>query len=132
VDDGAVFYLNGAEVGRFAADGHGLQHHPGGHASEPALDVLMFQTGALLKRRQRAGRRGASDDVLRPGSKQRRRVRHVAGGLKSETNVAILTVVLNEVLAKNLSVTNAGDTNVTDWVELYNPSAGSLTFPTSV
>jgi hypothetical protein len=47
-------------------------------------------------------------------------------GIKSQTNIVIQGVVLNEVLARNLSVPVPGTTNLTDWAELYNPSSRSL------
>src|SRR4030095_8118809 len=45
---------------------------------------------------------------------------------RTVTNMVSLNVVLNEVMANNLSITNAGSTNITDWVELYNPSGNTI------
>ena len=127
VDDGAVFYLNGAEVGRLRLTGTVFYNTTTqGSAGEPAMDVLTFPTATLVNgdnvlavevhQQSCCGTGASSDDVFGMSLM----------GLKSQTNVTILGVVLNEVMAKNLSVTNAGDTNVTDWVELYNPSADSV------
>src|SRR6266511_124734 len=38
------------------------------------------------------------------------------------TNLPQVSVVLNEVMANNASITFGAETNVTDWVELFNPS----------
>ncbi|HXJ72377.1 MAG TPA: lamin tail domain-containing protein, partial [Candidatus Dormibacteraeota bacterium] len=45
---------------------------------------------------------------------------------RSVTNSVVFGVVLNEVMANNVTFAEAGGTNLADWVELYNPSTNAF------
>jgi Lamin Tail Domain/CotH kinase protein/Bacterial Ig domain/Immunoglobulin domain/Immunoglobulin I-set domain len=119
VDDGAIFYLNGAEVGnriRMTSGTVTSTTLASSTPNEPAFDTFTIPGSLLLvgdnvmavEVHQNAGN---SSDVL---------FGLALHASRTTTNCSSGGLVLNEVMANNLSVTNAGSTNATDWVELYN------------
>jgi hypothetical protein len=121
LDDGAVFYLNGAEVGRIRVTANPVLFNSlasGSPPTEGALETVNFPVGALVP----------GDNVIAVEVHQQSTgSTDVAFGLslaatRSVTNTLGVSVVLNEVLANNLNVENP-DGRTSDWVELYNPSA---------
>ena len=125
IDDGAVFYLNGTEVGsriRMPAGTIAFNTLASSSPGEPAFDQFSIAGSQLA----------VGDNVLAVEVHQNATSSSdVTFGLgvfatRSVTNCSSLGVVLNEVMANNLSFTNAGGTNATDWVEFYNPAATSI------
>ncbi len=124
-DDGAVFYINGVEAGRFNMPAPPAVISNGTLAST-SHEANVFETTDLSFAALHAGENviavelhqntaGSSDAIF---------------GLRLDaliiTNTAsIAGVKLNEVLANNRSITNA-DGTITDWVELFNPSTGAV------
>jgi hypothetical protein len=128
LDDGAVIYLNGREVAR---PGMG-----GGTIFANTLPITTVQNATV--------------EIVQPGANA---ITNLVQGLnylavevhnnanpdssdlvwalelnvtKSITNEIPVGVTLNEIMARNLSFTNAGGTNLADWVELYNPSTSTI------
>ena len=125
VDDGAVFYLNGTEVGnriRLTSGTVTFTTLASSSPGEPAFDTFTIPGSALL----------AGDNVLAVEVHQNATSSSdILFGLalhatRATTNCSAGGLVLNEVMANNLSITNAGSTNATDWVELYNPGVTNI------
>ncbi|HEX6866575.1 MAG TPA: lamin tail domain-containing protein, partial [Caulobacteraceae bacterium] len=123
VDDGAVFYVNGAEVGRLRmGSGTVTAASLANNAPEPANDTFTFPGAGIV----------AGDNVLAVEVHQTTATSSdVVFGMSmqailSVTNCSLLGLVLNEVMANNQSVTNAVLTNASDWIELFNPTATNI------
>ncbi|HXT41885.1 MAG TPA: lamin tail domain-containing protein [Candidatus Angelobacter sp.] len=130
VDDGAVYYLNGAEVARLRiAAGAVTFATLASNASEPAMDVITFPTNGLVvgdnvmavevHQVSCCGAGTSSDDVFGMS----------LAAVHFTTNIVTQTfgvpLVLNEIMARNRSVTNyAGHT--ADYIEIYNPSTNAV------
>ena len=125
VDDGAVFYLNGAEVGSRIRMGGGTITSTSlatSSPSEPAFDQFTIP-GALLA----VGDNELAVEVHQNSTTSSDIVFGMAlHATRSVTNCSASGLVLNEVMANNLSITNAGSTNASDYVELYNPGSTSV------
>ena len=123
IDDGAVFHVNGSEVGR-----HNLSAGTIGFGTtastvvnallEGPVDVPLnlLQNGANTLAVELHQNNTASADQLF-GLR--------LDGVILTNNPALAGIVLNEVMANNRTFPNS-DGTITDWVELYNPSNGSV------
>jgi hypothetical protein len=130
LDDGGVFYLNGEELHRIripdglvtnATRANGFPPSPDGSDDAVIDESFTFPGSALL-----VGSNVFAVSVHQQSSKSS----DIVFGLALEvaqlvTNCAPSAVIINEVLADNGSLTN-GDGSITDWVELYNPGAASV------
>ena len=125
VDDGAIFYLNGAEVGnriRMTANTVTSTTLANSSPNEPAFDTFTIPGSSLA----------VGDNVMAVEVHQNATSSSdILFGLalhatRATTNCSSGGLVLNEVMANNLSVTNAGGTNATDWVELYNAGTTNM------
>ncbi|HKX61210.1 MAG TPA: lamin tail domain-containing protein, partial [Verrucomicrobiae bacterium] len=124
VDDGAVFYINGAEAGRY---------------NMPAApSVIVNTTPSLVNVEANAGETSLNFSSLVPGDNVIAVEVHQSSagsgdmlfGLRLDAviitnNPAQAGIQINEVLANARSSTNS-DGTITDWVELYNPSNGQV------
>jgi hypothetical protein len=131
VDDGAVYYLNGARVGSLRMPATVTYATPATNQPNEGLpEILFFPTNNLLQgdnvmavevhQVSCCGAGTSSDDVF--GME--------LGAVQSTTNIITTTtigvpVVLNEILARNQSLTNA-DGSTSDWIELFNASTNTL------
>ena len=127
VDDGAVYYLNGVKVGSLRMPtSFTYTTLATNQPNEGVPEILAFPTGSLVtgdnvmavEMHQTAST--SSDDVF--GMQ--------LNAVQSTTNVIPATptgvpVVLNEILARNHSVTNASGATP-DWVELFNTSTNPV------
>src|SRR4030095_10501240 len=119
LDDGAVIYLNGQELLRVRmppgpisaftqAEGPSVNNATLETFTLPGINIPMG-TNVLAVAVQRAA---IASSAITWGM--------ALDASRLSTNSTTLSVVLNEVMANNVTVTNLGGTNVTDWVELYN------------
>ncbi|HMC28454.1 MAG TPA: lamin tail domain-containing protein, partial [Verrucomicrobiae bacterium] len=126
IDDGVLYYLNGAYVG-------GVRIAPGATytttaalGTEGVPDFITFPTSSLLM-----GDNVLAAEVHQNATTSSDDVFGMAlAAVQSTTNIIITStgftpVVLNEILAKNETVTNANG-RLSDWVELYNPFTNSF------
>ncbi len=122
LDDGAVFYLNGAEVNRLRITPNPVlfDTFAVNQPAEGQLETITFPLSSLVQ-----GENTLAVEVHQGTATST----DVAFGMAldvtrtvSFTNTTSILVVLNEVLADNGTLTNL-DGTLTDWVELYNPSA---------
>jgi hypothetical protein len=119
IDDGAVFFLNGQEAGRyFMFDGpvdYGTLARNGGDAvyrGPMDLPVSMLVPGDnVIAVEVHQSSPGSSDVVFGMS----------LDAVIITNNPALAGIKINEVLANARASTNT-DGTVTDWVELYNPS----------
>ena len=127
LDDCAVIYINGAEFYRPRMPAGVITNGSfgsgaAGSNTDADVDELFTIPAALL----RPGLNFIAVEVHQVNATSSDIVWGLAvDAVRSTTNCAPPSVVLNEVLAKNLSYTNADD-SVTDWVELVNPSPSAL------
>jgi hypothetical protein len=127
VDDGAVYYLNGVEVGRLRVTANPVLYTSTGNdqSREGEAEVLIFGTNELL-----VGDNVLAAEVHQVNATSSDDVFGLSlSAIQFSTNIVTRTfdvpVLLNEILASNRSFTNyAGDT--ADYVELYNPSSNSV------
>jgi hypothetical protein len=122
IDDGAVFYLNGTEVGRVRLTANPVLFDTrAGNATDGNVDMLEFPAGALI-----VGDNVLAVEVHQASANSSDVMFGVSlRAVRSITNCVAFNVVLNEVMADNRSRTNA-DGSITDWVEIYNPSATTI------
>ena len=126
LDDGAVIYLNGVEATRIRMPSGTVNFNTiaSGNVSDAVVDTISIPTTNLI----------SGDNVLAVEVHQQ----HAAGaqtssditwGMKLDANVpaagATVAVVLNEVLASNVTLQNP-DGSYAGWVELYNTSASAV------
>ena len=124
LDDGAVFYVNGAEIGRFSMPAGPVNFTTLGNTVVDAAYVgglqvplnLVQPTGNVLAVELHQNNLNGSADAL--------------FGLRLEAviitnNPALAGIKINEILANARNTTNT-DGTVTDWVELYNPSNAQI------
>jgi hypothetical protein len=127
IDDGAIFYLNGAEVYRL-----------GCRTARWVTPLLPIEQSTMRFMKVHSKfRRPAlvqGDNVLAVEAHQVNATSSdiafgmtlIASFLITNNSSAIqLPVVLNEVLADSAALTNAAGI-VTDWVELYNPNTNAV------
>ncbi len=119
LDDGAVFYLNGNEVGRLRITAspvlfNSLAQNQGSEGARESISIpaSAFNVGSNYLAVEVHQSSAASSDI-------------VFGMLLTASRTVTVTnyasIVLNEVQADNGSLTNS-DGTITDWVELYNPT----------
>ncbi len=124
VDDGAVFYLNGAEVARLRITNSPVVY-TNLAANQPAegtresltISNTAFRVGANWLAVEVHQTTLASTDVA------------FGMGLSASRTVPVTnfsSAILGEILADNTGLSNA-DGTVTDWVEIYNPSSNAFT-----
>ncbi len=122
VDDGAVFYLDGNEVFRIHMDPGAVDYATAANDHESALEgPFSFYATNLL-----AGDHVMAVEVHQVNSTSSDVVMGMSLSASFNTTNIIdnsrkATVLLNEILAHNLSLTNQLGA-VTDWIELQNPS----------
>ncbi len=122
IDDGAVYYLNGSQVGSLRMTAPVTYNTlAGNQPNEGLAELLSFATNSLVtgdnvmavEVHQTAT--SSSDDVFGM----------LLSALQTSTNIITTTVgvpvVLNEVLASNRTLTNLAGTT-SDWIELFNPA----------
>ena len=119
IDDGAVFYLNGVEAGRFNMPGGTIGFST---QASSAHEATSLETVGLSFANLVPGENVIAVEVHQQGNNSS----DVVFGMSLDA--VILTnspssagIVINEVLANNQSFTNL-DGTVSDWVELLNPS----------
>ena len=123
IDDGAVFYVNGTEVGRFAM---------------PAGDVVFGTIASSTVNATLVGGLAVPLNLLQPNGNVIAIELHQNNlnsadqlfGLKLDAvvitnNPGQAGIKINEVLANARNATNS-DGTVSDWIELFNPSNGSV------
>ena len=123
IDDGAVFYVNGTEVGRFAM---------------PAGDVVFGTIASSTVNATLVGGLAVPLNLLQPNGNVIAIELHQNNlnsadqlfGLKLDAvvitnNPGQAGIKINEVLANARNATNS-DGTVSDWIELYNPSNSSV------
>lgn len=124
LDDGAAFYINGSEVAPRVrlSDGANCFTFANNQMSEGQAEIVNLGSPAngtnILQVELHQGF-DSSDDVFGMA----------LSAVRTVTNTIFQTVVLNEVMANNRSIIppgGTGSTNITDWVELYNPSVSTI------
>ena len=130
IDDGASIYLNGSYAGGFRlATGASYTTAASIQGSEGTPDILTFPTPPIVgdnllavevHQQSCCGAGSSSDDVFGMN----------LAAVKAVTNIIVTStgftpVVLNEILAKNDTLTNANG-SLSDWVEIYNPATNSF------
>lgn len=125
LDDGAVIYLNGTELPRIRMPAGPISHTTIATVSvdNATLETITIPATALVQ--------GTNTLAVEVHQRADPSSSDVVWGMALDATLAItnfppVALVLNEVMANNLSVTNLGGTNVTDWVELYNPSVSTV------
>ena len=126
IDDGVVYYLNGARVGSLRMPASVTYNTlASDQPSEGSPEVLVLTNRLVAGDNVMAAEvhqvnTDSSDDVF---GFQLNAVQYVTNILNQISGS--VPVMLNEVLASNHTVTNANGTT-SDWVELYNPSTNAL------
>ena len=120
IDDGAVFYINGQEAGRYNMPGGTISY--GSFASGNVLDPgyggpLSVPLSLLVPGLNRLAVEVHQSDQSTGDIMFGMRL----DGVILTNNPAAAGIVINEVLANNVSQTGA-DSAEPDWIELYNPS----------
>lgn len=123
-DDGAVYYINGAEAGRFGMPAPPVVINNGTLATSHEANV--FETTPLNFSSLVTGDNVLAVEVHQNASNSG----DIVFGLRLDAviitnNPALAGIKINEVLANARNSTNA-DGTVTDWVELYNPSNAQI------
>jgi len=122
IDDGAVFYINGHEAGRYNLTGQvtngtlaGTVANAGYQGPLPLAITNVFPGENLLAVEVHQNAPNSPDLVF--GMR--------LDGLVITNPPALAGLIINEVLANNSSLTEPDGTQP-DWVELYNPSTGPI------
>lgn len=129
IDDGAVFYINGEEAGRFNMPGGTVTY--GTTASQNITDATSQGPFTLPLTNVFAGTNVLAVEIHQAaGTSQDIIFGLELNGIIVTNNPAAAGVVINEVLANSQTLTNQflGETNSSeaDWIELYNPSNGAV------
>jgi len=122
-DDGAVFYINGVEAGRFNMPGGPITFTTQASGSHEAnvLEVTPLNTASLV-----TGDNVLAVEVHQQGANSSDIVFGLRLDAISVTNSpALAGVMINEVLANNATLEEP-DGGRPDWVELYNPSSNAV------
>jgi hypothetical protein len=127
VDDGAVYYLNGAKIGSLRMPAVVTYNTLATNQppAEGAPDILVFNAQPVVGDNVMAVEvhqigTNSSDDVF---GMQLNAIQYTTN-IITTTTVGV-PVVLNEVLASNHSLTNT-DGSLSDWLELYNTSTNTV------
>jgi lamin tail-like protein/Big-like domain-containing protein/CotH protein len=120
IDDGAVFYINGQEAGRYNMPGGPVTYNT--PASQNILDPIYGGPLALSVASLVPGENVIAVEIHQSATS----TGDIMFGIRLDAvvltnNPAAAGVVINEVLANNVSQTGA-DSTEPDWIELYNPS----------
>jgi hypothetical protein len=120
LDDGAVMYLNGAELPRVRMPGGTIFNST--LATTPSVNNAALETFILPSTNLIQGTNVLAIEVHQQQSDSS----DVTWGMaldivRSTTNIIQFNIALNEVMANNKTYTNA-DGSITDWVEIHNPS----------
>ena len=123
IDDGAVFYLNGVEAGRFNMPAGAITFTTQAASSHEAsaLETITISPASLVP----------GDNVLAVEVHQQGlNSSDIVFGLRLDAVIVTNTpglagVVINEVLANNANIEEA-DGSKPDWVEIYNPSSSAV------
>ena len=126
IDDGAVFYLNGQEVFRVHMPAGGVDYTTAANDHESALEGPFTLPATHLH---------VGDNVMAVEVHQvNADSSDIVFGLSLDASLSVtnvvtnstrVSVVLNEIMAHNVSLTN-DDGVVGDWIELYSPSGGAI------
>jgi hypothetical protein len=127
LDDCAVIYINGAEFSRPRMPAGTITNGTfGGGAIGSATDADVDEFFTIPASWLHSGTNVIAVEVHQVNATSTDIVWGMAlDANRSITNCSSALAVLNEVLANNQSYTN-GDGSLTDWVELYNPSAAPV------
>lgn len=118
-DDGAVFHLNGVEVGRFGLPAVPAVITNGTLAT--SHEATVFETMSL-----NPGSLVTGDNVIAVEVHQADRTSSdLVFGMRLEADVVTARILINEVLANARNSTNT-DGTISDWAEFFNPSSGSV------
>ena len=124
IDDGAVFYVNGVELlrrrmptGQITSTTFASQNATDGTLETVTLSPTNFQSGLNYLAVEVHQVNATSSDITFGMSIQ---ATHLV------TNFPPRGLVINEIMANNLTVTNQADRSVTDWIEFLNPSTNTL------
>jgi hypothetical protein len=126
VDDGAVYYLNGQEVFRLHMPEGPVTYDTAAESNESALEgpfaipPTNLVTGDNVMAVEVHQVNATSSDIVLGLS-----LYASYSITNTTTNLTQVTVLLNEVLAHNVSLPNQ-DGMIGDWIELYNPSATAI------
>jgi hypothetical protein len=124
VDDGAVFYLNGAEFARFNLPAGTITHTT--LASANILDAVWEGPIAVPTNLVRTGENLLAVEVHQASTSSADI--HLGlrlDGVQGTVSAQAAGVVLNEVLANNATLTTP-DGATPDWVEVFNPSTNTV------
>ncbi len=123
IDDGAVFYLNGVEAGRFNMPAGAISFTTQASSSHEAttLETITISRTSLV-----AGDNVLAVEVHQQGANSS----DIIFGLKLDAVIVTNTpglagIVINEVLANNANLEELDGTKP-DWIELFNPSASAV------
>lgn len=125
IDDGAVYYLNGIRAGALRLPATVLYHTLAqDQGNEGAPEILSFTNAPVLGDNVMAvevhqATATSSDNVF---GMELNAVEYVTNVV---SNTEAVPVVLNEVLARDLPLTNT-DGNASSWIELYNPTTNGV------
>ncbi len=126
VDDGAVVYLNGTELVRVGMTGGTVAYatrasrtvdNAAAETFDLPVDVLVPGTNTLAVEVHQSS--SSSSDIVWGAALE---------AIRTVTNCPsadAIPIVLNEVLARNLSLTNI-EGRALNWIELYNPSTNAV------
>jgi hypothetical protein len=125
IDDGAVIYINGQEAHRIRMPSGTIGYNT--NAQSPSVNNAILENWLLPTNHLVEGENVIAVEVHQ--LHQAQPSTDVAFGLSLEARRTFTNMVdaiaLNEVLANNVTVTLAGQTNITDWVELVNTSSSA-------
>jgi Lamin Tail Domain/Bacterial TSP3 repeat len=123
LDDGAVLYLNGVEVLRVGVTNNPVNYNT--FASRTVGDAVL-ESFAIPGDHLLAGANVLATEVHQAASGSSDIVWGLAlDASKTTTNIIPASLTLNEVVAATAALTNS-DGSLSDWVELFNPSANSV------
>src|SRR6185436_1280778 len=127
LDDGAVLYLNGAEVLRIRI-ANGPVNYSTVATNTPLGGDAFLETFALPMSALLNGTNVLAVEVHQQSPTSGDMVWGMGlAAIRPVTNIISVAPLLNEVMANNRSFTNA-DGSITDWVELYNPLPATFDF----
>jgi hypothetical protein len=122
IDDGAAFYLNGREIGRYNLPANATyQSFASANLGDATIQVLTFPADQL-----RSGANVLAVEVHQINATSTDLVFGLRMDALVVTNTAAQAgVLINEVLTDNTTLADTDGSNP-DWVEIYNPSANSV------
>lgn len=125
IDDGAVIYINGQEVQRIRMPSGLITYDT--QASPPSVNNASLESWMLPRTNLVVGANVIAVEVHQASLPSSDIVFGLAlEASRSFTNTLAAPIALNEVMANNASVVFAGQTNITDWIELLNSSTNAV------